>query len=150
MSSAGRTEHRDVDARAIVLLGAALAGFILLAIFILGLIYGVPPRPLPGEAASNLPGRDLPVLQTDPHADLEAYTAEKDRALHGYGWVDRTAGIAHVPIEDAMRMIAAGGVPDWGQTPPAAAAGTCALLAGKVPRAPQAANCFPPQAGGKP
>jgi hypothetical protein len=148
MSSAGRTEQRDVDTRTIVLLGAALAGFILLAVLILGLIYGVPPRPLPFGSETNLPGRDLPVLQIDPHADLAAYAAEKDRALHGYGWVDRNAGIAHVAIEDAMRMIVTDGVPDWGQTP--AAAGDCALLAGKVPRAPQAANCFAPQAGGKP
>jgi hypothetical protein len=148
MSSAGPSEQRDVDTRTIVLLGATLAGFILLAVLILRLIYGVPPRPLPFGSETNLPGRGLPVLQIDPHADLEAYAAKKDRALHGYGWVDRNAGIAHVPIEEAMRTIARDGVPDWGRTP--AAAGDCTLLAGKVPRAPQAANCLPPQAGGKP
>jgi hypothetical protein len=38
---------------------------------------------------------------------------ERDRArklerLGSYGWVDRAAGVAHIPIEEAMRLVAAG------------------------------------------
>jgi len=141
VSSVGRTEQRDVDARTIVFGGAALAAFILLVVVVIALIYGVPPRPLLVGSETDLLGRNVPVLQTDPHADLKAYATEKDRALHSYGWVDEKAGIAHVPIEEAMRTIARSGIPDWGQTAPPTG-GDCALLAERVPRAPQAEQCL--------
>lgn len=140
MSSAGRTETRDVDTRRIALFGGALAGFILLALLILGLIYGIPPHPLPFGVGTGLSERNVPMLQTDPHADLQAYRAEKENWLDSYGWVDRSAGIAHIPIEEAMRIVAEHGVPDWGQLT-GFSADECSFLTANVPRAPAAQRC---------
>ena len=49
----------------------------------------------------------LPMLQTAPQPDLAAYKSEKLHALHDLGWVDAASGVAHVPIETAMAMLAA-------------------------------------------
>ena len=48
-----------------------------------------------------------PRLQPAPQMDRAAYFAEKERRLGSVGWVDRGAGIAHIPLEDAMRLAAA-------------------------------------------
>ncbi len=47
-----------------------------------------------------------PVLESAPQPDRAAYLAEKERLLHGYQWVDAQAGIARIPIEQAMRIMA--------------------------------------------
>jgi hypothetical protein len=31
--------------------------------------------------------------------------------LNGYGWVDRDAGVVHIPIDEAMRLMVERGVP---------------------------------------
>lgn len=54
-----------------------------------------------------------PTLQSDPHADLLAYEKEKQARLTSYGWIDRAKGIVHIPIDDAMRTVAAQGIPGW-------------------------------------
>lgn len=33
---------------------------------------------------------------------------EKERRLHSYGWVDRKAGLAHIPIDRAMELVLRG------------------------------------------
>lgn len=57
------------------------------------------------KPATLAPG--LPMLQTAPQPDLAAYKAEKLHGLHDLGWVDAASGVAHVPIETAMTMLAA-------------------------------------------
>jgi hypothetical protein len=42
---------------------------------------------------------------------LEEWRAEHKAKLDGYGWVDRSKGIAHIPIEQAMDQVAAGALP---------------------------------------
>jgi hypothetical protein len=42
---------------------------------------------------------------------LHRWKAEHAARLNGYGWVDRSKGIAHVPIEQAMESIAGGALP---------------------------------------
>jgi hypothetical protein len=38
--------------------------------------------------------------------------------LHSYGWVDQAAGVVHIPIEEAMRIVTErGAVPATSQTP---------------------------------
>lgn len=53
-----------------------------------------------------LPATAGPPLQPDPAIDLAQFRAQKEAALHGYRWVDRAHGIAQIPIDDAMRIIA--------------------------------------------
>ncbi len=50
-----------------------------------------------------------PALQKKPQDDLKRFELEQRMALSGYGWVDRSKGIARIPIEEAMRIIAARG-----------------------------------------
>ncbi len=54
-----------------------------------------------------------PLLQTDPATDLKDFRAEEEARLNSYGWVDRSHGIAHIPISQAMAEIAAKGLPDF-------------------------------------
>ncbi len=49
-----------------------------------------------------------PRLQIDAGAELQAFRAEKRSQLNTYGWVDRDAGIAHIPIRRAMELMASG------------------------------------------
>jgi len=37
--------------------------------------------------------------------DLRAFLRDKRARLGGYGWVDRDAGVIHVPIERAMQRM---------------------------------------------
>jgi hypothetical protein len=50
-----------------------------------------------------------PELQTDPQADLQDFERDQRATLSGYGWVDRSEGIARIPIEQAMQIVAARG-----------------------------------------
>jgi hypothetical protein len=43
-------------------------------------------------------------LQTTPLTDLRARREEERKILTGYGWVDQTAGVVHIPIDEAMRL----------------------------------------------
>lgn len=42
---------------------------------------------------------------------LSRWKTEHAARLNGYGWVDRSKGIAHVPIERAMEAVAGGAMP---------------------------------------
>lgn len=48
-----------------------------------------------------------PRLQDDPEAELEALRADEEQVLTGYQWVDEGAGVARVPVERAMAILAA-------------------------------------------
>jgi hypothetical protein len=50
-----------------------------------------------------------PTLQKTPQGDLRRFEREQRAALSGYGWVDRPKGLVRIPIEEAMRIIAARG-----------------------------------------
>jgi hypothetical protein len=47
-----------------------------------------------------------PVQEAMPGQALSAYRAEKDALLRSYGWVDRDAGRARIPIQEAMQVMA--------------------------------------------
>lgn len=60
-----------------------------------------------------LPIYPEPRLQADPAADMREFLKRETAWLDGAGWIDEAHGIAHVPIEQAMRELAAQGLPDW-------------------------------------
>jgi hypothetical protein len=93
----------------IALAGAAIAGTVLGVVVLVLLVLharGVPPggERLAQPYTLGVPG---PKLQSAPQPELAAYQAEKAARLHGRGWVDAGAGIVHIPIEDAMALLAA-------------------------------------------
>jgi hypothetical protein len=108
-------EKTDVDARSIVRVAIGLAVVIVGSV---GIAFGLfrllgeraessdpPPPPLSRPAE----GRRAPEprLQTAPAADLAALQEEERRALSGYGWADEAAGVARIPIEEAMALYVA-------------------------------------------
>ncbi|MBZ9872858.1 hypothetical protein LB542_18570 [Mesorhizobium sp. BR1-1-9] len=132
-------ETRDVWPRALVLIGLGLLVFLALAALGLRLIFDTAPFwPLAGAQMNGSAAG--PALQDFPGADLAAFRQQEDRELGILAWVDRNGGIARIPIDDAMKLVAAQGLPDWAGTP-AAADEDCPLLEGQVPRAPQAGIC---------
>jgi len=42
---------------------------------------------------------------------LSRWRKEHDARLNGYGWVDRSKGLAHIPIDRAMESVASGALP---------------------------------------
>jgi hypothetical protein len=59
-----------------------------------------PPHAFTGKA---------PLLQPAPQPERAAYFEEKRGATQTYGWVDRQAGIARIPLDEAMKLMAAKG-----------------------------------------
>ena len=64
-----------------------------------------PPNPLVETYGRVLP--PVPRLQVNPDRDIEQLREAEQQRLTTYGWVDETAGIAHIPVDRAMALIAA-------------------------------------------
>jgi|SRR5688572_7698392 hypothetical protein len=65
--------------------------------------------PLAASEQDRMP--PSPRFQENPQQDLQDLQAKQKALLEGYGWVSRDAGVARIPIEDAMKMVVARGVP---------------------------------------
>jgi hypothetical protein len=59
----------------------------------------------------------VPGHRTDPQYDLREKMREDAEANEQAGWIDQSAGIAQIPVEDAMKIIAEKGLPA-ASTPP--------------------------------
>jgi hypothetical protein len=69
----------------------------------------MPEFPLAAGQPSRLPPE--PRLQTNPRQDLRDLRSAEDTVLTGYGWVDKNAGIARIPIGEAMKLTVERGLP---------------------------------------
>lgn len=105
-------EKTDVDARSIVriaiFLAVATAGSAGIAFGVFRLLgeraeRNDPPAPPLSRPAEGSRAPE-PRLQTAPAADLASIEEEERRALSGYGWADEAAGVARIPIEEAMAL----------------------------------------------
>jgi len=63
--------------------------------------------------APPLPDYPAPRLQANPVADMDQFRQRQLQELNATGWIDRSQGIAHIPIGSAMQQIAAEGIADW-------------------------------------
>jgi hypothetical protein len=52
-----------------------------------------------------------PRLEKNERLEITDFRLQEERTLNSYGWVDERAGIVHIPIERAMRLIAERGLP---------------------------------------
>lgn len=50
-----------------------------------------------------------PLLDSAPQPNRAAYDAEKQRLLNSWQWLDRRAGVARIPIAQAMQLMAQSG-----------------------------------------
>ncbi len=64
--------------------------------------------PMGGDPAVKFPA---PRLQPDPVADLNKFRAREEEILNSYGWVDEANGKVHIPIEQAIDVLAKTGLP---------------------------------------
>ena len=116
--SVGR-ETTDVEIRGVLLFGLGLLVIALAIHFLVWLLFGY----LSGREAARVPpayplavGRDAqlppePRLQTNPREDLRLIRAHEDEILNSYSWVDRSAGIVRIPIEEAIKLTMKRGLP---------------------------------------
>jgi hypothetical protein len=74
------------------------------------------PPPLPIEAHGN-PLPPEPRLQPSPHKDLIKMRTREEWELSHYFWIDKTKGKIAIPIERAMDIVAARGIPPQKQPP---------------------------------
>ena len=52
-----------------------------------------------------------PRLETNERVELNGFRLAEEQQLHSYGWVDKNAGVVHIPIEEAMQLLAQRGLP---------------------------------------
>ena len=113
-------ESRDISTRVVVVFAISLVvGAVLVhaAIWLVYLFLGsqadradaARDYPLAATGAAARP--PAPRLQTQPREELKAMRAVEDERLHGYGWVNPSAGVAFIPIEEAMRLVVERGLP---------------------------------------
>ena len=65
--------------------------------------------PLAQEQERRLPAG--PRLQPIPAHEIFEFRQRESAELNGYGWVDRNAGVVHIPIAEAMRLAVQRGLP---------------------------------------
>jgi hypothetical protein len=100
----------------------ALAGALLL--LLLGLAWLMFPGEVKDQRFSGpFPDWPDPRLQSDPPADMQRFRAEEMQWLNSAGWRDRAAKTVHIPIDQAMRAVAAEGIPGWPAGDPRASQG---------------------------
>lgn len=144
-------ERRDLSPHGVLLFLVGLAVVSVLIYFMLWGFYGYlnafrqqkarPAAPLQ-TAHDNLnpPSEEViqrfpePRLQPNPAADLNKFRAQEEEILNSYGWVDQQAGVAHIPIDQAMDIIAARGLPVRQTQSPVAAAQAATVQQGPTPR----------------
>jgi hypothetical protein len=123
-------EPTDLDLRGVRIGALAILGGIAFAIAAAWLLlhFLEPAANAPRRAIDAPSGPAAPRLQSAPQPDRAAYYADKERLLSSYGWVDREAGVARIPLQEAMRLVAEQGgrnpAVQPGAAPADAAAGT--------------------------
>jgi len=119
-------ERKDVDVRALFIIAflLLLSGIAIFIVVALMLHYFKVHEPSVTAGQANIPvtrARDFPQarLLIKPGASLAELRAAEDADLNSYGWIDRNAGIARIPIDRAMQLLLEHGLPDVGagQTP---------------------------------
>lgn len=58
-----------------------------------------------------------PRLQDEPEHELRVMRAEEEAALNSYAWVDEAAGVAQIPVERAIAILAETAADDVGEGP---------------------------------
>jgi 7-keto-8-aminopelargonate synthetase-like enzyme len=120
-------EERDIKASTIygylLALGAAVVASLLVCVYILRFTtnfmssFDTPPPPSRealGKDYRMLPPeprlQGIPGHQSDPQADLRKKNQEDAEANEKLEWIDKSGGIAQIPVKEAMKIIAEKGL----------------------------------------
>jgi hypothetical protein len=116
-------ETRDFNIRVVALfavsLAILLAGSLVLMAWLLD-IFEVTPEgygPRGAPIAAIPPRPPGPRLQTSPRGDMQEMLRSANVLLQSYGWVDRMAGMARIPIDRAIQVVLEQGLPSWHEIP---------------------------------
>lgn len=118
-------ERRDVDTESVIHVGVAVAVVAILSSVLVLFLFNFMVERAKGADPPNPPlarheqGRQPPEprLQEMPFKDIALLRAEEQVILDGYAWVDEKAGIAHIPVAEAMKIVAEKGLPRWAAAP---------------------------------
>ena len=111
-------ERSDADPRLIAAIALGLGVFLLLTPFALQLLY--PAATQSSDMARDTPVPPQPRLEFNLDQSLAALRGREAVSLARYGWVDRQHGVARIPVERAMALLAQRGLPGWPSTVPRA------------------------------
>jgi CHASE1-domain containing sensor protein len=122
-------EHRDLNAGSIFafLFGLAIFGLIIF-IVLLGMykfmdrytgLHQPPVNPLATPVVNRGPqalpqAREKfpePRLEVNERTELQDFLQHQEQRLHSYGWVNEKAGVMHIPIDVAIRIVVQRGLP---------------------------------------
>jgi hypothetical protein len=106
-----RHEHADATSRSALIAFPAILVGLLVSVLLVWWIF--PGTTVDRRLPSPVPQYPEPRLQSDPAADMQRFRQAELARLNSFGWDDQAKGIGHIPIEDAMRRVAASGIPDW-------------------------------------
>jgi hypothetical protein len=111
-------EESDINVRAVLGFAAALLVVGVIIHVLLAVLFGYytreaaqVPRVFPMSADQQQQAPPEPRLQTNPQEDLRQLRAREDVVLRGYEWVDKNAGVARIPIDEAMKLVVQRGFP---------------------------------------
>ena len=112
-------EANNLRVRGLLVFAAGLIGVTVLVLAVLALVM----REFSGEErrqlerlevprfAGDTGGFPAPRIQPDPAEELTSMKKEDLGRLAEYGWIDRRAGIAHIPVDRAITILAEKGLP---------------------------------------
>jgi hypothetical protein len=111
-------EANSLRVRGLVLFAAALVGVTALVLFVLAPVmsgFSSEEKSLEALAVPRFAGDSAqfpsPKIEADPTAELTKMKKEDLGRLAEYGWIDRKAGIAHIPVDRAIEILAKTGLP---------------------------------------
>ncbi len=118
-------EQSDVNIRAIIIFTASLAvGFVVVGVIVWGLfnllyqremkqeIKLTPIERMTAEKPPPEPRLQLaPGHQIHPLEEMATFRHAQMEKLNSYGWVDKTNGIVHIPIDSAKLLLLRNGIP---------------------------------------
>jgi len=112
-------ETRDLNTCGVAVSGClfviGLGVAVLIATGVFSLLSGKPPQFIyPPAGLANAPGPTLPPppqLEAVPAQAFQQFRAGEEQTLHSYGWIDKNRGVVRIPIDVAMQLIIARGLP---------------------------------------
>jgi hypothetical protein len=88
-------------------------------------------RRLPDRyAEERFKDNGAPLLEVDERGQLKTFVLDQEKKLNSYDWVDEKAGVARIPIDRAIEIIAQRGLPVY---QPGSASGAAAVAGQKPP-----------------
>ena len=82
-----------------------------------------PPAAKVVESGVSEPALSFPKLVESEPRVLGEFRAQEDALLTSYGWVEKDKGLARIPIDAAMRIVAERGLPKFESKPAPAGGG---------------------------